>query len=67
MIVVYEKFINENGVEDERNVGDFDSLKEAQVFFSKHRDVRTSIANLSKTIKQRGTINKKYKIFKINF
>ena len=67
MIVIYEKFINEDGVEDERNIGDFDSLKEAQVFFSTKRDVKTSIANLSKTIKKKGVINKKYKIFKINF
>lgn len=67
MIVIYEKFINEDGVEDEINIGDFDSLKEVQAFFSDKRDVKTSIANISKTIKNQGIINKKYKIFKINF
>lgn len=67
MIVIYEIFKNDNDMEDERNIGDFDSLKEAKYFLETKYDTKTSIANLSKMIKKKGIINKKYKIFKINF
>ena len=67
MLVIYEKFINDNDMEDERNIGDFDTLKEAQYFLEHKFDTKTSISNLSKTLKRKGTINKKYKIFKYNF
>lgn len=66
MIVIYEIFDND-GKEDERNIGDFNTLKEAQYFLQTKFDTKTSIVNLSKMIKTKGTINKKYKIFKINF
>ena len=66
MIVIYEIFINNNNKEDELNIGDFDTLKEAKYFLEIKRDVKTSIVNLSKNIKRKGTIAKKYKIFKIN-
>ena len=67
MLVIYEKFINENDMEDERNIGDFDTLKEAKYFLEEKYGTKTSISNLSKMIKRKGTINKKYKIFKYNF
>lgn len=67
MIVIYEIFNNDDNKEDERNIGDFDTLKEAKYFLETKFDTKTSIANLSKMIKKKGTINKKYKIFKINF
>lgn len=65
MIVIYELFKNENYMEDERNIGDFDTLKEAKYFFKTKLDTETSISNLSKTIKEKGIINKKYRIYKI--
>ena len=67
MIVIYEIFTNDNNKEDERNIGDFNSLKEAKYFLESKFETKTSLANLSKMIKNKGTINKKYKIFKINF
>ena len=66
MIVIYEIF-NNDGKQDERNIGDFNSLKEAQYFLQTKFNTKTTIANLSKNIKNEGIINKKYKIFKINF
>lgn len=67
MIVIYEIYKSENDLEDERNIGDFKTLKEAKYFLENKFDTKTSIANLSKTIKKKSTLNKKYKIFKINF
>lgn len=67
MIVIYEIFTNEFDELDERNIGDFDTLREAKYFLENKFDTKTSIANLSKMIQRKGTINKKYKIFKINF
>ena len=64
MIVLYELYVND-GKEDEINIGDFNTLKEAQYFLKTKFDVVTSIANLSKNIKNKGIIDKKYKIFKI--
>lgn len=64
MICLYELYVN-NGKEDEINVADFSTLKEAQYFLKTKYDIKTSIANLSKNMKNEGTINKKYKIFKI--
>lgn len=66
MIVIYEIFINNNNKEDECNIGDFNTLKETQKFLENKRDIKTSIVNISKSIKRKGTIAKKYKIFKIN-
>ena len=45
MIVIYEIFKNDNDMEDERNIGDFDSLKEAKYFLETKYDTKTSIAN----------------------
>lgn len=67
MIVIYEMFVNDNNKDDERYIGYFDSLKEAKYFLETKYDTKTSIANLSKMIKKKGVINKKYKIFKMNF
>ena len=67
MIVIYELIKNERNMDDERNIGDFDTLKAAQMFLRDKFDTKTSIANLSKIIKKKGTINKKYKVYKINF
>lgn len=64
MIVIYEVFDND-GVEDERNIGDFNSLKEAQYFLQTKFDTKTSVQNLSKILKTKGKIKNKYKIFKI--
>jgi hypothetical protein len=65
MLVVYELYMNENNEEDELNLFDCDSLKEAKYFFEFKLGVKTSLANLSKLSKINGTINKKYKIYKI--
>lgn len=67
MIVIYELYINERNQEDEINLFDCDSLKEAQYFFEFKLGVKTSLKNLSKHTKNNGTINKKYKIYKIKF
>ena len=65
MIVIYELHINDNNSEDELNLFDCDSLKEAKFFFETRLGVKTSLTNLSKHIRTSGTINKKYKIYKI--
>lgn len=65
MIVIYELHINDNNKEDELNLFDCDSLKEAKHFFEYKLGVKTSLTNLSKQIKKNGTINKRYKIYKI--
>ena len=65
MIVIYEKFINEDNIEDERNLFDCDTLKEMKIFLEKKCNTKTSLANLSKIIRNNGTISKKYKIYKI--
>ena len=58
MIVIYEVFDND-GVEDERNIGDFNSLKEAQYFLQTKFDTKTSVQNLSKILKTKGKIKNK--------
>ena len=65
MHVVYELYINENNEEDEINLFDCDSLKDAKYFFEYKLNTKTSIENLSKATKTNRTINKKYKIYKI--
>lgn len=65
MLVVYELYINENNEEDELNLFDCDNLKEAKYFFEYNLGVKTSLENLRKHTKNNGTINKKYKIYKI--
>lgn len=65
MLVVYELYINENNEEDELNLFDCDSLKEAKYFFEYKLGVKTSLRNLSKHTKNKGIINKKYRIYKI--
>ncbi len=65
MLVIYELHINNKNQEDEMNLFDCDSLKEAKYFFEYKLGVKTSLTNLSKQIKTNGTINKKYKIYKI--
>lgn len=65
MLVIYELHINNKNQEDEMNLFDCDSLKEAKFFFENKLGVKTSLTNLSKQIKTKGTINKKYKIYKI--
>ena len=65
MLVVYELYINENNEEDEINLFDCDSLKDAKYFFEYKLNTKTSIENLSKATKTNRTINKKYKIYKI--
>lgn len=67
MLVIYELYINERNQEDEINLFDCDSLKEAKYFFEFKLGVKTSLKNLSKHIRTSGTINKKYKIYKIKF
>ena len=67
MLVIYEMFVNDNDKLDERNVADCDTLKEVKYLLKNKFDTNTSIANISKIIKNKGVINKKYKIFKINF
>ena len=66
MLVVYEKFKNNMNNDDARNIGDFETLKEIKMFLETKFDTKTSISNISKIIKKKGTINKKYKIYKIN-
>ena len=66
MLVVYEKFKNNMNNDDERNIGDFETLKEIKMFLETKFDTKTSISNISKIMKNKGTINKKYKIYKIN-
>ena len=46
MLVIYEKFINDNDMEDERNIGDFDTLKEAQYFLEHKLDILVFVSNL---------------------
>ena len=65
MIVIYEIHINNKNQEDELNLFDCDSLKEAKFFFENKLGVKTSLTNLSKHIRTNGTINKRYKIYKI--
>ena len=65
MLVVYEIYINENNEEDELNLFDCDSLKEAKYFFENKLGVKTSLNNLSKHTKNNGTIDKRYRIYKI--
>lgn len=65
MLVIYELYINERNQEDEINLFDCDSLKEAKYFFEFKLGVKTSLKNLSKQTKNNGTINKRYKIYKI--
>ena len=65
MLVIYELHINNKNQEDEMSLFDCDSLKEAKYFFEYKLGVKTSLTNLSKQIKTNGTINKKYKIYKI--
>ena len=65
MLVIYELHINNRNQEDELNLFDCDSLKEAKYFFEYKLGVKTSLTNLSKHIKTNGVINKKYKIYKI--
>lgn len=65
MLVVYELYINENNEEDELNLFDCDSLKEAKYFFEYNLGIKTSLKNLSKHTKNKGIINKKYRIYKI--
>ena len=65
MIVIYELHINSENQEDELNLFDCDSLKEAKYFFEYKLGVKTSLLNLSKHIRNNGTINKKYKVYKI--
>ena len=65
MIVIYELHINNENQEDELNLFDCDSLKEAKYFFEFKLGVKTSLTNLSKQIRTNGTINKRYKIYKI--
>ena len=65
MLVVYELYVNENNEEDEINLFDCDSLKDAKYFFEYKLNTKTSIENLSKATKTNRTINKKYKIYKI--
>lgn len=67
MLVIYELYINERNQEDEINLFDCDSLKEAKYFFEFKLGVKTSLKNLSKQTKNNGIINKKYKIYKIKF
>ena len=65
MLVIYELHMNNRNQEDELNLFDCDTLKEAKYYFEYKLGVKTSLYNLSKQIKTRGTINKKYKIYKI--
>lgn len=65
MLVIYELHINNMNEEDELNLFDCDSLKEAKYFFEFKLGVKTSLMNLSKQAKTNGLINKKYKIYKI--
>lgn len=65
MLVVYELHINNMNKEDELCLFDCNSLKEAKYFFETKLKIKTSLNNLSKHIKNCGTINKKYKIYKI--
>jgi len=65
MIVIYEIHINDRNREDELNLFDCDSLKEAKFFFENKLGVKTSLTNLSKHIRTNGVINKRYKIYKI--
>lgn len=67
MIVVYELFKNDRNLDDERNIGNFDTLKETKMFLEDKFDTITSLANLSKSIKKKSIINKKYRIYKMNF
>lgn len=65
MLVIYELHINNMNEEDELNLFDCDTLKEAKYFFEFNLGVKTSLMNLSKQAKTNGVINKKYKIYKI--
>lgn len=65
MLVVYELYINDNNEEDELNLFDCDSLKEAKYFFEYNLGIKTSLQNLSKSTKTNRIINKKYRIYKI--
>ena len=65
MLVIYELILNDRNKEDELNLFDCNSLKEAKYFFEYKLGVKTSLKNLSKHTKSNGIINKKYKIYKI--
>ena len=65
MIGIYELYKNERNIDDELHLWGCDSLKEAKYFFENKLNTKTSLANLSKMIKNKGIINKKYKIYKI--
>lgn len=65
MLVIYELILNDRNKEDELNLFDCNSLKEAKYFFEIKLGVKTSLMNLSKHAKTNGVINKKYKIYKI--
>ena len=65
MLVIYEIHINNRNQQDELNLFDCDSLKEAKFFFENKLGVKTSLTNLSKHIRTNGIINKRYKIYKI--
>lgn len=65
MLVIYELHMNNRNKEDELCLFDCDSLKEARYFFELKLGVKTSLTNLSKQIRTNGTINKRYKIYKI--
>ena len=64
-LVIYEIHINNMNKEDELNLFDCESLKEAQYFFKNKLKVDTSLTNLSKHIRDKGLISKRYKIYKI--
>lgn len=65
MLVIYELHINNMNKEDEINLFDCDSLKEAKYFFFEKLGIKTSTSNLSRRVRTNGIIDKKYKIYKI--
>jgi hypothetical protein len=65
ILVVYE-VQDKDGVFDEINIFDCDNLKGIKDFLEHKHNTKTSLANLSKIIKRQGTINKRYKIYKVN-
>ena len=65
MLVIYEIYVNENNEEDELNLFDCDSLKDAKYFFENKLGIKTSLNNLSKHTKTNGAIDKKFRIYKI--
>lgn len=65
MLVIYEMYKNDRNIDDEKQIWGCDSLKEAKYFFENKLDTKTSTQNISKIIKNKGLINKKYRVFKI--